>query len=179
MNNVQKIKATRQAARVERMHQLPGLGSYSDGLHTFNMLTMLLVLNQDASPSLIRAVIEHDIPEYLTGDMSSDAKKNGIQNNQVQAQVELEVNENLFGRYVYLDLSDEDKKWLSGLDMLEFYCYCREQRMLGNKMLDRKQRSVAENVKKNKHLYHVKIVDALYEMEADDWQPVAVMGEEL
>ena len=169
MNNVQKIKATRQAARVERMHQLPGLGSYSDGLHTFNMLTMLLVLNQDASPSLIRAVIEHDIPEYLTGDMSSDAKKNGIQNNQVQAQVELEVNENLFGRYVYLDLSDEDKKWLSGL----------EQRMLGNKMLDRKQRSVAENVKKNKHLYHVKIVDALYEMEADDWQPVAVMGEEL
>lgn len=176
-SRVQRVKFAREAARVERVHSSPGLGSYSDGMHTFNMLTMLLILNPEASANLIKAVVQHDIPELLSGDMSYHAKTYGIQNTEAQSELEQNVNEEVFGSHAANYLNAEEKKWLSGLDMIEYYCWCRDQLMLGNRTVEPDLARVQDIVRKNASRYHNLILDVFWEMELDDWHKVPPLGE--
>lgn len=173
---VSKIKFAREAANVNRTHACPGVGVHKVGLHTFNMLTMLLIMYPGASPELIRAVVEHDIPERITGDMPHPAKKAGVQNDDVQEEIELTINELVFGRHSINDLTLEEAKWLHGLDMLEFYLYCRDEEMMGNRGIKTKLRAVEEYMKRYAHKYPEAIVDMYYTIKQDDWETLPDAG---
>ena len=175
---VERIKFAREGARVERTHASPGIGSHSVGMHTFNMLTMLLILNPTASGSLIRAVVQHDIPERLTGDMPHPAKKAGVQNNDVQMQIEMHMNEQVFGHDAIQDLNEHEVKWLHGLDMLEFYCYVRDQLMLGNRNMETKRRAVENYMLKYRHKYPEAIVDTYFLIKQHGWETLPDVGGE-
>ena len=173
---VDKIKFAREGARVERTHASPGIGSHSVGIHTFNMITMLLIMKPDASGDLIRAVVQHDIPERITGDMPHPAKKAGIQDDDKQVEVEHYLNMLVFGEHTYDDLMDEEKRWVHGLDMLEFYLYCRDQEMIGNKSIRTKLRAVEEYMHKYRHKYPEEIVDMYYEINQREWETLPDAG---
>lgn len=175
---VERIKFAREGARVERTHASPGIGSHSVGMHTFNMLTMLLILKPDASGSLIRAVVQHDIPERITGDMPYPAKKAGVQNNDVQAHIEMHLIEQVFGHDAVQDINDHEVKWLRGLDMLEFYCYVRDQLMLGNRGYGTKLVAVENYMEKYRHKYPEAIVDTYFLIKQHGWETLPdVVGE--
>ena len=171
-----KIKFAREAARVERTHASPGIGSHSVGSHTFNMLTMLLIMWPDAPSDLIRAIVQHDIPERITGDMPHHAKKAGVQNNLVQKQVEFYLNNLVFGHDALSTLPVDRQKWLHGLDMLEFYLWCRDQEMMGNISIRTKLRAVDEYMKKYKVNYPEEIVDLYYEISQAEWETLPDAG---
>lgn len=175
---VQRIKFAREGARVERTHASPGIGSHSVGIHTFNMITMLLILYPSASGHLIRAVVQHDIPERLTGDMPHPAKKAGIQNNDNQAKFESHINEQVFGYDAVQSLTEEEQQWLHGLDMLEFYCYVRDQLMMGNRMAQTKLKAVENYMSKYAHKYPPAILDTYHLIKQHHWEHLPDVGGE-
>jgi len=175
---VDRIKFAREGARVERTHASPGIGSHSVGMHSFNMLTMLLVLYPDASGRLIRAVVQHDIPERLTGDVPHPAKAAGVVNRDVQAEIETHLNQQTFGHDAAQELDAEEVKWLNGLDMLEFYCYVRDQLMLGNRNMNTKLKAVEFYMTKYRHKYPETIVDAYFLIQKHSWEYMPDAGGE-
>jgi hypothetical protein len=130
---------------------------------------MLLILFPEASRDLILACIAHDIPERISGDMPSPAKKGGIQNKEAQYLTEFNVNNNLFGSHIEISLNEKDYKWFAGLDMLEYYCYLKDELMSGNISITPKLKRVEASIPKNTHLYAIEIVNIFYEIKADDW----------
>mgnify|MGYP000440970960 CR=1 FL=1 len=71
LTNQERVKFLREAADVQRLHVIRTIGEYSNGQHTFNMLAMLRLLWPDAPRHLIWAILEHDIPERVIGDVPS------------------------------------------------------------------------------------------------------------
>lgn len=167
---VKAIKFSREAAEVQRTHGTPGLGDHSIAKHSFNMVTMLLILRPDAPRDLIIACLKHDIPERITGDMPSPAKKAGIQNDDAQETAEYNIQMAVFGEYEVEDLSVEDKKWLAGLDMLDFYCYCKDQLMFGNRRVNTQMKRFHARMPHSAHLYPVEIMDMYYKIKDDPWE---------
>jgi 5'-deoxynucleotidase YfbR-like HD superfamily hydrolase len=168
-DNVKRIKFAREAANVVRSHSSSGNICDSVGLHSFNMVTMLLILHPKASRDLILACIKHDLAERITGDMPSPAKKRGIQHNAAQEDTELQINVEMFGSHEEVSLSDEDYKWFKGLDTLEYYCYLKDEVMSGNMAISPKLKRVEESILKSSHLYAVEVVNAFYLIKEDNW----------
>lgn len=132
-----KVLATREGGAVERCHGMPHHGSYSVGLHSYNALSLLLILHPDPGPSmaLIKAVLWHDVPERWMGDIPRPAK---------WASPELELAERELEERLTraLDLhdgvwSDHDQQWLAAVDIVEMYIWCLDQIELGNRHAER------------------------------------------
>lgn len=175
---VQRIKFAREGANVIRVHANPGVVPYPVGMHTFNMLTMLRILRPDAPIALVWAIVEHDVPERVTGDTPHPAKVAGIMDRDRQTMFEMHINELIFGEDSVQGLSPEDVKWLHGLDMLEFYCYCRDQLMMGNRMIETKLAAVERYMKKYAHKYPERIVDVYHMLLSDGWATMSDIGDE-
>lgn len=139
---VTAIKFAREGAGVKRCHTIPIIGEYLNGHHSFNMLAMLRIWRPDASLKLVWAIIEHDLPERLTGDVPAPAKWSGefIDGDKL-AELEGRIIEGYFGDDNHAKLSLSDYSWLKALDILELYLWCRDQIQLGNRnvlgMMDR------------------------------------------
>lgn len=175
---VQSIKFSREGANVIRVHANPGTVPYPVGMHTFNMLMMLRILWPDAPISLVWAIVEHDVPERITGDTPHPAKVAGIMDRVKQSEYEEHINTLVFGEDSASNLSPEEAGWLSGLDMLEFYCYCRDQLMMGNRMIETKLAAVELYMKKYAHKYPERIVDVYHMLLSDGWATMSDIGDE-
>lgn len=175
---VQRIKFAREGANVVRVHANPGIVQYPVGMHTFNMLTILRILRPDAPIALVWAIVEHDVPERVTGDTPHPAKVAGIMDRDRQTMFEMHINELIFGEDSVQGLSSEEVKWLNGLDMLEFYCYCRDQLMMGNRMIETKLAAVERYMKKYTHKYPERIVDVYHMLLSDGWATMSDIGDE-
>lgn len=169
MNMITRIKFVREAANVHRVHATPALTPYSVGMHSYNMLSMLRILYPDARPELIWAVHQHDSPERVTSDMSHPAKINGLLNMERQAQVEEYLNISVYGADYVQELTDFEVSWLKGLDMIEFYCWTKDQLMLGNRNVETQKTYVEGFMARNKHLYPKEILEAYHEIKMSDW----------
>ena len=176
--DVTRIKFAREGAAVLRTHTQAGIGPHFVGMHTFNMITMLKILHPNPSITLVWAVMEHDIAERMTGDMPRPAKKAGLLDDARQSAFEEHLNIAVFGEDHNSQLNEEELKWLSGLDMLEFYCWCKDQIMMGNRMMERKLYAVENYMERYKHKYPEKIVDTYYAIRNHDWQTMSDIGEE-
>lgn len=124
MNIAQKIIAMREGGGVKRHHTYKMVGEDTVGNHTFNMLNLLLTFQPDASVSLIKAVLWHDIAERFVGDTPSPVKKNFPPIREALRQAEDVVNEKLG---IKVELSPQDEKWLHGVDKLEYHLWLHEQ----------------------------------------------------
>lgn len=172
---VSRVKYAREAANVHRVHATPSPFPYQVGMHSFNMLAMLRILRPKASLDLVWAVLEHDMPERITCDMSHPAKVMGLLNMDKQTLMEVHLNTEAFGGDSAQMLSEEDLKWLKGLDMVEFYCWAKDQLMVGNRTVETQMRYVEKFMAKNGHLFPVKLVDLYYLVKESDWQTLPDM----
>lgn len=73
--NFKRLKILRVAARVIRCHTTPTIHRQSVGEHTFGALNILYTIHACPSYQLIRALLWHDVPEAISGDVPAPAKK--------------------------------------------------------------------------------------------------------
>jgi hypothetical protein len=175
LDNIDRIKFVREASHVARCHTQLCLNRPNIGHHSFNMLGILRVLYPEAPIALVWAILEHDLPERLTGDIPSPSKAHGAVS---QGDLQL-LEENILNRYVsndsIQDLSDADRAWLHGLDLIELYCWCKDEESLGNRRLRPfKGRLEAASRKMDmpidlQHLFERIVVD--------DWEVIPELGE--
>ena len=119
----------RQGGAVERCHTIPHVGSYSNGLHSYNAAQLCLVFHPNPSLDLIKAILDHDVAEFVVGDMPSTMKMMSPAIADELQRVEDQVEER-FGLHTYLTL--EELRWLKACDLMELYLWTIDQLAMGN-----------------------------------------------
>ena len=115
---------------VQRFHNRPGMAqSVAD--HSFHMALLCCRLHPDPSTMLLRAILEHDLPEALTGDVPAPAKRKSAPIAEGLEMLELEI-EQTFELKAYRQLNQTERFWLRCLDSLEVLHHCIACRMVGN-----------------------------------------------
>lgn len=178
---VEKIKMLREAADVQRLHTKRTIGEYSNGSHTFGMLALLRLLYPDAPSYLIWAIVEHDIPERLVGDIPSPAIHfGGFVDKDKLWEAEESVLAGIFDYHVYPGLEGQDAeayRWLKGLDLLELFLFCKDQKRLGSKNLLQIEHRCMEVFKGRAADFPRPIIDAFWECWNDtDWFSMPDLG---
>lgn len=178
LTNQERVKFIREAADVERIHTIRRIGEYCVGKHSFNMLAMLRLLWPEAPLSLVWAIVEHDIPERVIGDIPSPSIRNVLtESHQQILHEEMCVLEELFGRnFCYYGLPEDQMKWLKALDKFELYLYTRDQARLGNRNLKTMQTALEEFFKKHAKDVPSEVLDLFYECKNSDWNFLPDLG---
>jgi len=133
MRLLHKIKLAREANRIERCHMVPHIRPYMVGLHTCDLMGLLVFLWEEEygefpPRDVLLAALFHDTPERRVGDIPSqvksflDSKKLDDEEQNVLAA--LGVN---------FDLTDLQKKWIYWCDVIELYMWTFEEERAGNK----------------------------------------------
>ena len=128
------IRAARRAGRVTRYHTSTLVKGEDVAQHTFNMMNLLMVmLNGQVSPALLKAALLHDQGEYVTGDIPSPVKRAMKLN-------ELDIMETAAINYIHYAGSPSLTEWehllLKVADNLDGLLKCTEELRLGNYELD-------------------------------------------
>ena len=133
LSPVDRIKATREAGNVRRFHVVPHVGEYTVGKHSYDAISMLLVLHPDPSVHLIKALLWHDGGERWVGDMPRVA----AQYSEALAYAHNEANLSAIQTWEmysgFENLGGEDFLWLNAIDTLEAWVWCHEQIAFGNR----------------------------------------------
>lgn len=174
-----KIKFLREAAVIRRCHTIPVLNGdqYVVGLHSFNMLAMLRILWPEAPVRLLWAILEHDVPERLTGDIPAPVKWFKIVSKDSLAQAEHDILVDVLGSDTMIALSTDEQKWLAALDIFELALFCRDQMMLGNRNLEVMLGRIHNFVRKSASLFAPRVLDAYWESFGDDWSMMPDLGD--
>lgn len=130
--SIQRIRALREAGNVRRAHIIPHLGEYTVGKHSYDALTLLLVLHPDPSLDLVKAVLWHDAGERYLGDMPASAKVVSPHLKTAYELAELTQLERM-GVPALNELTLGERNWLRAVDMLELWLWCLDQKALGNR----------------------------------------------
>lgn len=129
LTKIDKLIRLREAGNIERAHVLPHHGSYTVGKHSFDMALLLLALHPNPSFELLRACIVHDLGERYTGDVPHPAK---MADGELARRIERQERAARSMMGVDFTLDVEEQRWLTGLDMIEFLLWCKDQVALGN-----------------------------------------------
>lgn len=131
MRLVDRVIALREAGKVERCHTLPHYTSYSVAQHSYDALSLLLLLYPgEPSVGLIKHVLWHDAPERWLGDIPGPAKgENAGLNGEY-----LLAEDRLIAILVQTnpDLRADEQRWVHAVDAIEFYLWAEDQVALGN-----------------------------------------------
>lgn len=177
-SKVNRVKFAREGASVRRMHTSPIIREYTNGLHSFNMLSMLFILHPTPyfCQRLAWAILQHDIPERLTGDVPAPAKWYGIINAEETDNVERSVNLSVFGEHCADGLTVAEEAWLKSLDLLEFYLFCRDEVALGNSNMQLKVNDCEKHIENIKLTWPPQVLDFYYEVKNHDWHMLPDLG---
>lgn len=124
-----KVKFAREGGAVRRVHTQKILGEYDVAQHSFNMLCILRVTFPDAPSNLFWAIVAHDIPERLVGDIPRTTKWAGAID---IAKLDALEDRILMACGFTTQLTRIENDWLVSLDLLELYFWCRDQMSFGN-----------------------------------------------
>lgn len=172
-----KVKFVREAAVVDRCHTVPHFGNYPVGLHSYNMLAILRILWSDCPINLVWAILEHDVPERLTGDIPSPVKWFKIVDRDQLKIAEATINAEIFGCNSEDFLNLNEMNWLRGLDILELYMWCRDQEMLGNKNVRKMMGRIDNHIRENTHLFAEEVISLYYNCIGSTWEMMPDLGE--
>lgn len=131
-DDVTRVLVTREAGHVRRCHVVPHHGEYTVGLHSYNALSMLLVLHPDPPMHLVKAMLWHDGAERWVGDMPAPAKWYEPALGEAYNMAEMAALQAWDLYEPWESMTDEDRRWLEAIDRLELWLWCQDQLMLGN-----------------------------------------------
>lgn len=134
MNLIKKSLALREGGQTQRCHTMQYIGPYNVAIHSYNALSLLLLLYPTKPPSvnLIKAVLWHDVPERWTGDVPSPAKIASITLKEALKRIEYRILYKLGMAEIFHNLTLEEEQWLNGVDLLELFMWTQEQVAMGN-----------------------------------------------
>jgi 5'-deoxynucleotidase YfbR-like HD superfamily hydrolase len=129
--SAEAINLARRGGNVRRYHVLPLIGEQTNAAHTFHMLVLLDQFLPEVSERLWRAVLYHDVAEYVTGDTPWAAKQRSPALAEELAKLEEEtlVSCNLPSTW---NLSEPEYGWFRLADSLECCYFALDQARLGN-----------------------------------------------
>lgn len=119
-----QLKALLEAGDVQRLHTKPTVQPYRVADHTWRMLVLLRALHDAPSLALVWAVLTHDCAELFVGDVPRTAKWANPQLGKAMKEAEGLVH---LGLGTYPMLTQEEERWLAGLDLLELLLFCEQQ----------------------------------------------------
>jgi len=129
LTTTERVLAAREAGNVMRCHVVPHHGEYTVGKHSYDALSLLLILHPNPSANLMKAVLWHDGGERWVGDMPAPAK--WYDDNLGTAYEHAEDRaRRLWGLDVKLD--KDELEWLRAVDRIELWLWCHDQKNLGN-----------------------------------------------
>jgi 5'-deoxynucleotidase YfbR-like HD superfamily hydrolase len=167
MSIYDSLRATREGGSVVRGHTIPQIGyRYTVGQHSYDVVSILLLLHPEPSMRLIRAALWHDVPERWVGDVPAPVKWNNPIIQEQLAREEKRVSDH-FGLDSEHDLNPEDKSWLKGADMLDLRMWCHDQIALGNTEVIGTLRQLEQAMVRMESTLPKPIVDAWYEHRVD------------
>lgn len=123
------ITMLREASNVTRCHTLPHHGEYTVGKHSYDAAMLLMVLNPEASFSLVKAVLFHDVGERWTGDTPAPAKWADGELGKRLSQLERRCLNRLG---LEIQLTPDEREWLAAVDIIEMLLWCKDQLAMGN-----------------------------------------------
>lgn len=129
MKALEQACLMRDAGAVKRFHTVRMLRSQPVAEHSFNMLLLLQQVWPTAPARLLRAVIHHDLPELVTGDVPAPTKRNIP-----SLSIILEEAERGAGP-LYRDdedLTTYEQAVLKWVDYMELALWCMEEMNMGN-----------------------------------------------
>lgn len=136
MHSVRKIAdaivQSRCGGKVERAHGIPHVGSYSNAAHQWGVAMLMHYLWPDDFPRLALVCLTHDVPEAWFGDIPAPTCRYTPGLRDTLGEKEGRCNKSLFLPAEH-ELSTDDYVKLKACDRLEFYIWCREQELLGNR----------------------------------------------
>jgi 5'-deoxynucleotidase YfbR-like HD superfamily hydrolase len=108
---------------VRRYHHNPAMShlDQTNADHQGACVQLLLALNPDASPALIRAMAFHDVGELVAGDLSRDFKLANPGIAAGHAAFEHAARDRITGGAP--DLTPDETRWLKLVDSLEAHCF--------------------------------------------------------
>lgn len=109
---------------VVRYHQSPGPIQQTTAAHSWGVAWLITEFHPSPSVVLIKAALEHDMPEFLTGDMSYVAKQKYASLKSAMAAADDQSAKEM-GLVTLSILSDEDHWWLKWADLMEGALWCR------------------------------------------------------
>ncbi len=137
MNIAQQVLAVREGGQTKRCHTFPHSGSYDVATHSFNALSLLLLLYPGTpSVALITAVLWHDVPERWTGDVPAPAKWASPVLKAELDKLETLIFQRLQIHECFEELGEEELDWLTAVDLLELFIWSAEQKVNGNHAAD-------------------------------------------
>lgn len=126
-----RVLAAREGGNVLRCHTVPHHGQYSVGKHSYDSLSLLLLLHPEPSMNLVKAVLWHDCAERFVGDMPAPAKWLNQALGEEYEKAEREAQE--ASGLALPDLTEEEQNWLTAVDRVELLLWAEEQSALGNR----------------------------------------------
>jgi hypothetical protein len=130
--NFAAIKLLRGAASVVRVHTRRTIHRQTVGEHTFGALGLLLHIEENPSLDVIRALLYHDVPEFISGDVPSPTKKQYPELRRILEDIEQKV---LRGHGLDTDLSPRDQRLLDYCDIMELAMFASEEIDMGNQLM--------------------------------------------
>ncbi len=117
-------------SEVSRYHTMLTIQKETVGHHSHGVACLVLVLEPQASRSLLIAALYHDLAEQYTGDIPSPAKRQYGIGEQVE---ELERRMMTEAGIVFPDLTEREKRVLKLADIAHGALSCIREISLGNK----------------------------------------------
>lgn len=149
MDNLERIRALREAGLVERCHVLPHLRSYNNAQHTWGVCCLLHIFWPE-DPHLVTFALFHDVPERWTGDVpaqvlrANPALKTAFagQDEMIMSALRLPCEHSLV---------DTDFVRFKACDRLEFWLWTWEEEALGNRMVLNAREEIESHMESDPH----------------------------
>ncbi len=146
-NELDRVLLAIEGGRVERCHCFPTNSRPTVGLHTFNAVSMLLILCQDPTINMIKALQFHDCAERFLGDLPAPAKYNCPEFKELYEKEEGSI----LIKYGMLPILDErERMWVRAMDLLEFLMFIKHELNLGNKYAQQRYNRIISYIEKTK-----------------------------
>lgn len=129
---VERVLATREGGNVRRCHVVPHQDEYTVGKHSYDAVSMLLVLHPNPSIHLVKALLWHDCAERWCGDMPATAKWYNESLAEAYNLAEIGFMQDWEFYEGFEEFTDDDYLWLNAIDKLELWLWCKDQLASGN-----------------------------------------------
>jgi len=131
MNISTRIEFARAGLGVRRYHQRYTAEIDTVGKHSAGVAVFLLLMNTELpSNRLLAAALTHDLPETITGDIPSPAKRDWAP--MARQQLAEQETSLLMEAGLHYDLSEEEHRQLKLADCFDGLMFCIEERRRGN-----------------------------------------------